>query len=307
MSSWFDRVDPGPGPKIIPALRRSRALLFLLLVPGAGLSWPGAAQARTPRELRDGVSAYNQMEYGPALMYLKSALQRGGDSDALAQGFFYLGCTYLALDKPREAREAYETLLSFAPTFVPSRRFTSPKISRFFARVREAYDTPAGPPAMAHRVPRRGGSRLTRLRLRIKNRSPRLRPVLRYRESSSPGFFSMEAKGKGERLSFVVPTGGGGKLHYYFVLMDRHGVVVRQLGVEDRPFRVKIAAADDEPSGGGGWYTKWWVWTIAGAVVAGTGLGIGLGIGLSGEETSSAKITILRRNASGGSVPIFSK
>ena len=274
----------------------------------------GDAEARHPQALNDGINAYNQVEYTPALMYLKAALQQARRREELATTYFYLGCTYLGMERGELAREAFETLLSFEPGYVPDPRLTSPKIASFFSRVHGAYPTPPGPPSLQHRKPRRAHPRLTRLQLTVRNLSPRLRPVLRYRESASPSYFTLESRQReDDRATFAATTpADGGTLLYYFALMDRQGVEVQRLGGPRQPFRLRIpaAAAGDSGRDDGGaavaapWYKTWWFWTAAGAVAVGAGLGLGLG--LSGaDEGPSAKVTILRRDSSGNSVPIF--
>jgi hypothetical protein len=202
----------------------------------------------------------------------------------------------------------FETLLSFEPSYVPDPRLTSPKISNFFTQVRQAYDTPLGPPAISHRELEHAHPRLTLLYLSVRNLSPRLRPVLRYRTGASPSFFTVEARKVFEgRATFALPTPpGGSDIFYYFTLMDRQGVIVLRLGKGEEPFRLRVLGQGEErPSAAGAtpWYKTWWFWTAVGAVAVGAG--VGLGVGLSGEDSSTAKVTILRRDSSGNSVPIF--
>jgi hypothetical protein len=240
-------------------------------------------------------------------MYLKTALSQVRRREDLTLTYFYLGCTYLALDRRQPAQEMFETLLSFEPSYVPDPRLTSPKIANFFARVRESYDTPLGPPSLSHRELKHADPRLTLLYLSIRNLSPRLRPVLRYRTGASPSFFTVEARKVFEgRATFALPTPpGGSDIFYYFVLMDRQGVIVLRLGKGDKPFRLTVLGEGEDRTAAGAtpWYKSWWFWTAVGAVAVGTG--VGLGVGLAGGDSSTAKVTILRRDGSGNSVPIF--
>lgn len=268
------------------------ALCSTLAVP------PAQAQGQTAvRRLRDGIAAFNQVEYGQALTHLSAALKIARRPELLARIYFYLGSTQLALDKRAEAKAAFETLLAIRPAFVPDRDRTSPKIASFFSRVRRSYQTPEGAPSMAHAAPANADPRLTRLSLSVLNLSPRLRPVLRYRSSASPGFFMVEAErgSSSSKLSFVVPTPPRAEaIHYYFQLVAADGVVVGQLGSEESPYRLTVGAK----TGGGvtagkPWYKRWWVWAIAGGVVA-AGVGVGLGVGLSsGDAGHRAQVSIL--------------
>lgn len=287
---------------------RGTPKLFLALFAAALAACCSApALAQRPQALRDGIRAYTQVEYQPALMYLKTALRRVRQRKDLTLTYFYLGCTYLALDRKRSAQEMFETLLSFEPSYVPDPRLTSPKIARFFAQVRESYDTPLAPPTISHRELKHADPRLTLLYLSVRNLSIRLRPVLRYRTGASPSFFSVEARKVFEgRATFALPTPpDGSDIFYYFALMDRGGVIVLRLGKGEKPFRLTVLAQGEDPPSAGAtpWYKTWWFWTAVGAVAVGTG--VGLGVGLAGDDSSTAKITILRRDASGNSVPIF--
>jgi len=286
----------------------TRAALALL----ASLLLAPASAAARPQTLSDGINAYNQVEYGPALMYLKSALRQSRRRADLATTYFYLGCTYLGMERPSQARAAFETLLSFEPTYVPDPRLTSPKIARFFSGVHDAYRTPLAQPTLRHRAPKRGSPRLTRLQLRVRHLAPRLRPVLRYREAASPSYFTLEARGRqGGSHAFAAPTPpDGGTLLYYFALVDRQGTEVQRLGGPRRPFRLEIeAGAGDDNGAGAGvvtpFYKTWWFWTAVGSAAVGAGLGLGFGLA-GASEGPSAKVTILRKDSSGNAVPVFS-
>ncbi len=283
--------------------RAALALLTALLLA------PAPAAAR-PQALSDGINAYNQVEYGPALMYLGSALRQARRRKHLATTYFYLGCTYLGMERPSKARTAFETLLSFNPSYVPDPRLTSPKIARFFSGVHDAYQTPMARPTLRHQKPERGSPRLTRLRLRVRHLAPRLRAVLRYREAASPSYFTLEArKRESGTVTFAAPTPpDGGTLLYYFALSDHRGIEVERLGGPRRPYRLEIeaGAGDDGPTGvAAPFYKTWWFWTAVGAAAVGAGLGLGFGLA-GAADGSTAKVTILRKDSSGNAVPVFS-
>lgn len=273
-------------------MRRSCAALALLMT----LSTISAANAESvaARRLRDGIAAYTQVEYDQALLHLGGALKQGASSEIAARAYYYLGCTYLALDRQAEAREAFETLLSFQPGYVPDRGSTSPKISALYTRVRRDYATPDGPPSMAHTPPASADRKLTKLEVQVLNLSPRLRPVLRYRSEASPGYFLVEAPTRGQRMSFVVPTPRGARtLLYYFELVDKNGVVLGRLSSARAPFEIAVARKRSRAlAAGTPWYKTWWFWTLAGAAVA-TGVGVGVGVGLSGGDSRTTQVKIL--------------
>jgi hypothetical protein len=281
-----------------------RILSLALLL---GLS-AGAARAQAeelPRELKDGIDAYNQVEYQPALMYLRAALQRARGRRVLATVYFYLGCTHLALEESAKARAAFETLLAFQPDYVPDRSLTSPKIAGFFSRVRNEYPTPAAPPTLAHQPPLDAGEGRTPILLEVQNLSPRLRPLLYHRTADTPEYLTLEAEEVlGTRARFSLPTpGGGGTVLYHFALATRTGVVVRRLGGPKRPFRLELAARARGVAAP--WYRRWWVWTIVGAAVAGAGAGIAYAATRGGDQ-SRVEVVVFRRDASGKAVEVFS-
>jgi tetratricopeptide (TPR) repeat protein len=268
-----------------------------------------ASADQLPQELADGIDAYTNVDYQQALTYLRAALRTVKGRKKLALAYFYLGCTYLALEELERARAAFETLLSFQPDYVPSRQLTSPKIASFLDRVRREYPTPKAPPSLAHRPPDRLSRDTTELVLEVQHLAPRLRPILRYRASTSPGFLSVEASEVlGARATFVVPTPADEGLVYYFQLQTRSGIAVRRLGSPERPFRVRAQGRggrrrdrDDEAAP---FYKRWWFWTVAGVVV--TGAAVGLAVGLTrGSGDVEARVTILRRDASGKTIPVF--
>jgi len=39
------------------------------------------------------------------------------------------------------------------------------------------------------------------------------------------------------------------------------------------------------------WYRRWWVWTLAGAVLVGTGVAVGLTVGSTTERSYEVRVT----------------
>ncbi|MCA9670869.1 MAG: tetratricopeptide repeat protein [Myxococcales bacterium] len=274
---------------------------------------PAAAHADEPRRspqqaLADGVEAYVQVQYGQAVMYLSAALKGALEKNTVQRAYFYLGCTYLAQEKHDEARAAFERLLASDPAFVPDRKLTSPKIGRFFESVRRSYPTPPGPPELSHVPPRRLARPFTELRVVARNVTRRLRVRLRYRAADAPGFFTVAAEAGGAGAArFRVPTREARAIRYYFELVDDNGIVHQRLGepaqafsLERRRRRRRRAVAASTP-----WYRRWWVWTLVGVAAAGAGAGVGIYAATRGGDASEARVTILRRDASGQTVPAF--
>jgi tetratricopeptide (TPR) repeat protein len=100
---------------------------------------------------------------------------------------------------------------------------------------------------------------------------------LLYRVAGRGGAFS-SVKGK-RGASLTVPAmllGGlasGTRVEYFVRAVDTNGAVVAELGTENVPyvFTVRVPGGEAPPK----WYGKWWVWTIAGAVVIGASASAG--------------------------------
>jgi len=279
-----------------------RQLLLAILL--LSVSVARAENDDLPRALKDGIEAYNQVEYQPALMYLRAALQHARGRRILALTYFYLGCTYLALEENAKSRAAFETLLAFQPDYVPSRSLTSPKISGFLSRVRNEYPTPASPPTMAHQPPLEASAGSTRLYVEVQHLSPRLRPVLYYRPLSAPEYLSREVdEVVGTRARFTLPAREGGVFLYYFALSTRSGIAVRKLGSAKRPFRLDASGRSRSRSAAIPWYRRWWVWTIVGVAAAGAGAGAAYAL-TRGSSQARVDVVVLRPGQN-GSVEIF--
>jgi hypothetical protein len=101
---------------------------------------PTAAPAQTPSALLDeGVSAYQDLEFGVAARILRRALEPGGEPPlTLAQrqqALMYLGATEVLRDRRNEGIEVFRTLTLLDPRYRPDRLVFPPRVTRTFDEV----------------------------------------------------------------------------------------------------------------------------------------------------------------------------
>jgi tetratricopeptide (TPR) repeat protein len=99
---------------------------------------------------------------------------------------------------------------------------------------------------------------------------------LGYRNADAGAFLTARAKPPATLSVPGVSLTPGARVDYYVRALDEHGGVLAESGTPTLPFRLQVAvpealAARAAARGPTPWYEKWWVWTIAGAVVIGAG------------------------------------
>jgi tetratricopeptide (TPR) repeat protein len=99
---------------------------------------------------------------------------------------------------------------------------------------------------------------------------------LGYRTADTGAFLTKRVKPQ-ETLAVPAPSlPPGARVDYYVRALDEHGGVLAESGSPTLPFRLQVAVPEELADRQAGrrpkqWYEKWWVWTIAGAVVIGAG------------------------------------
>lgn len=101
-------------------------------------------------------------------------------------------------------------------------------------------------------------------------------PNLYYRTVGKADFNQTTLVAQGDRFVAIIPafsvTTSG--VEYYVEAFDKLGNGPVYHGTKMKPHRiaVRLKKTAKAPAAGGGtaWYKRWWVWTIAGAVVAGS-------------------------------------
>src|SRR5262245_6057036 len=123
--------------------------------------WLGAAAAMlvcwvTPvravaqnRLLREGIAAYDDLEYEEAIRRLSAALLVPGSTpDRTAAVYLFRGLSYLLLDRPEPATGAFRNLLALRPD-VHFDETTAPRIVAFFEDVRRRWEQDGRPGVVA--------------------------------------------------------------------------------------------------------------------------------------------------------------
>lgn len=180
-----------------------------------------------------------------------------------------LGVAYAYLEKPEPADAAFDMLLAIDPARAISYTL-SPKVTFLFEKSRKAA---MNKPAPALQVSWRPDLEVTRevpIEIEVVE-DPRLflvRGLLGWRVKGSPRYevrrFALPAKGV--RHVETLPAIGSTRreaLEIYVAGLDGDGNEVLLWSSANRPREIVVDYDPPTP-----WYGKWWVWTIAGAVVA---------------------------------------
>jgi len=99
---------------------------------------------------------------------------------------------------------------------------------------------------------------------------------LGYRNTDTGAFLTARATPPAKLSVPGVSLTPGARIDYYVRALDEHGGVLAESGTPTLPFRLQVAVPEEladrqaarRPKA---WYQKWWVWTIAGAVIIGAG------------------------------------
>lgn len=105
--------------------------------------------------------------------------------------------------------------------------------------------------------------------------------AVRYRLAGQGAFSSATAPAGAAAVeipsTFLAGLAGGTRVEYYVVALDAAEGELADVASAKEPFVLTVAGQGVGGSGPRGapfvWYRKWWIWTIAAAIVAGVGLG----------------------------------
>jgi tetratricopeptide (TPR) repeat protein len=267
-------------PPILASAAR-RALTGLLLCASLVLATSAVARPISREDEIDRARAQLEaLDYTGASETAEALLKRGGNGpEALRALHQLLGWAYGALGRVPEAKRQWRRLLALEPDYRIDAR-ASPKIRRPLAEVLSDW---AGRPGLTvlHRPPERPRSGKP-LRLAVEVIEDPLQMVQRLRVVYRPPGVSRSARfvggvRSGQQIAVDLPIPAapieGGVLRYHLELLDRQQNIVARLGSAGQPYRLAetsepstqpTAAATPTP-----WYRRWWVWTLAGVVVAG--------------------------------------
>lgn len=285
-----------------PSARSALALLLLLASPAA----LAAAPLRSP-QLDEARQLVEEAEFESAIKILHDALSQPDNSDAMLAALYELqGTAYLYLGREEKAHQAFERLLQASPDHeLP--KGTSTKIRTLFEQVRE--DTRGrrvNPAKLAHEPLTRAtqGERLD-VRAEISDVPQGAKARLYYRRAGTEGYsstsFAPEADGWLARIpAFELPEESADyALEYYLEIGDAGGRRLAGVGDALGPLSVRVSSAADAPAAPAAaiapseaWYQKWWVWTIAGVVVAGAAAAVAVPLALDDGTTLPVTIKV---------------
>jgi hypothetical protein len=261
----------------------------------------GAARADVESEaVKEGVAAYEGLEYGKAVTLLKQALTESLTREEKIATYRALGSAYVGLEQPGEARAAFVELLRLDPAHELNRSI-SPRIRAVFEEAREALATAqlpgeerAGLPELVatERVARaRAGQPFT---LRFAAPEGAASAVLFVRRQGAASYSRTRAAVVGHDIALTVPGLEVSQpgVDYYAVALDSAGVAVARAGSLDRPFTVEVAEVARRPV-----YKKGWFWgvLVGVAAAAGAAVGLGLWLGTSVNPSTPASVTLAPR------------
>jgi tetratricopeptide (TPR) repeat protein len=274
---------------------RLRAVIACCVIAFAA---PAAHAAIESELVRQGIAAYNDLEYPRAIDLLHKALQETLTRDEKIVTFQTLAFAHVALGKHDDAVKDFESLLRIDGRFELDRTI-SPRVRSVFEEARGRVAT-QGPAADA------GGHELAALH-------PMVTPA-RIKEGEAvtiaaayPGgvassvelFYRARGRDVFAKLKSPVDTAGNFSvtvpgmhvespaLEYYLVVLDESGASVALAGTLGRPLAVDVVGRKRPV------YTKGWFWGVIGGVaVVGAGVATAVVLTTRSSVSSSTPATI---------------
>ncbi len=250
-----------------------RAILLFVAATTLATAAPALAQRDNPL-IQEGADQYDELRYEEALQTLSAALVRSGNSrEQQARIYELLAFTYLSLGREAEAEGAYRSLLAIDPAFEPGGD-VSPRFREFFSGTKQRWEeegrpggAPPAPASIRHTSPAQADpGESVELRASLDDPSGRIvSVVLAYRQGTSDVFRRLDTTpAEGEFIATIPGEDVAPPLvEYYFEGLDADGLPVASRGDVAAPLRIAVEGES------GGIATKWWFWTIVGAVVVG--------------------------------------
>jgi hypothetical protein len=296
-------------------LFRLRALVLPLVttavIAGVGLGGRahaadvGSDRSRLDSELvKQGIAAYNELEYRRAISLLEQALRETLTRDEKLATFQTLAFAHVALEQKEAALADFVNLLRVAPSFELDRTI-SPRVRVVFeeakARVALSGGAPVEDPMLAG-VPTLepmttwGGGAHPR-----DGHSVEVRVVIAGSAAvRGELFFRQPGQARYRKLTALVDAGGafavtvpGGDVHppgleYYLVLLDPAGASVARAGSLGQPIALTVDGAKTAV------YKRGWFWGVmVGAAVVGAGVATAVALTARPSVSSSSPATIV--------------
>jgi len=254
--------------------------IFLPLLSLVCLS-PVALAAESLEQAEQQLAA---LDYSAAVTTAQTVVSRGGNApDALVRAYALLGKALAGLGRNEDARRYFKLLLAVDPKYKLDDS-VSPKIRKPLV---DAMADWAGRPALTvvHRPPTTSRADQP-LVLKVSVVEDPMQLVkgasVTYRMPGLNTISTIGVAGDAREVVIAIPLPAlgakPGRLRYHLDILDQNNNSLARKGSPDHPLQVTLtevaapqqplAAVDSSPSGPA-WYRRWWVWAIAGAVVAG--------------------------------------
>jgi hypothetical protein len=254
---------------------------------------PSPARAAIESDLvKQGIAAYNDLEYPRAIDLLKKALQETLTRDEKIVTFQTLAFAHVALGKHDEAVKDFENLLRIDGSFELDRTI-SPRVRSVFEEARGKVATQGGLGADRSQALPELHPSVTPLKIKegqavtVAAAYPggvASKVELFYRTRGQNVFAKLKAP-LGADGSFTVTVPGmhvaGPALEYYVVVLDDSGSSVALAGTLGQPLAVDVEGRKRPV------YTKGWFWGVIGGIAV-VGAGVATAVVLSTRSSISA-------------------
>jgi hypothetical protein len=271
---------------------RLLAVSFFALV---ALAQP--AYATVESELvRQGVAAYDDLEYAKAISLLQKALEESLTREEKIVTYRTLAFSHAALEQSDAAKRDFVNLLHADPTFELDRRI-SPRVRAPFAEARaaiaaghdEAEPRVRAPLLVPTVEPGRPSEGQAITVAAVYPGGVAESAELYFRARGQQAFSKVVARGEAGHFAATIPglQVQPPGLEYYLVLVDDLGGPVATAGGLASPFAVDVRPKK-RPI-----YTKAWFWGVIGAVVVAGVVGGVVGATVGGGNSKSATVTLL--------------
>ncbi len=275
-----------------------RGLAVFLAVAWLATGRPAPAQQGGAGRLVDrGVQAYLEGDYEKARTLLEQALSTRMEMARLLGAMQYLGFALVALGEEEQASLVFYRLLDLSPHLaLPAG--TPPKIGRVFEEVAGKWRAAHPPPVIHHQPAAEAKAGVSQaVTARVEHLRDNEQVLLLYRDGADSSTNQKEMKRQPDgTLEAVLPAPLADaplERSYQIEVRAADGALMAR-APKDGAFRVSFpppagsgAREEEKPH-----RTTWWIWAVAGAVVAGAAVGLGVGLSGHGSEGGRAIVHI---------------
>jgi hypothetical protein len=285
-------------------MRNQRKLLACAAVLSFALVAPRVARAADPRvqqDLEQAEQALVNLDYDNANKVAQRLVAtRGLSHEQLVRAYRVLALTDAVLDKEQQAREAFQLLLTYDPSYAGDPNL-GPKVQAPFMEARGFWRAQAVQPGAEASVAVHAAEPGT---IRLTVRDPLhagKRAIIGYRWGSDGPFQTTPvAVTEGSSAEVPPPPAGTSRLDYYAQVLDDRDSVVFEVGNPNAP---KTTTVDLSQAGGGlggapaeehgSVLASPWFWVVTVAVIGGGVTAVALATHKSGTPTTVTETNTL--------------